>query len=1489
MKRFYNIKSNSGRSFAATIITLVTLLLCGTHVWADGISIGHDLWLYNNDGSSTTFKTHVWGSWGSYDASFNLLGDNVYCSSVGAEGNASGYCILNASSTNLSGDQTATRNAGNCCFHTSDSGWGIAPMYNLQITLKSTNYGGSGTDANPYSVYHGTIDVTNTSTVANATEVAAYYCWKSTGDWIGPTLNDKDDSFSISAGQKVTVQSKGKCEYGGKYSVERQTPDLVVKADAYKRTAKAYYKTSAEATPVSGTTGGTVKVSGGVAGASAEQIKKYNSATTFVATHSGDYRFVGWYNNAAGSGEPLSTNASYDVTNASATSSDITVYAIFQISDNPITVLIADTAKIYDGPRVELMGYLKYSGCDQSLRERGFFYCKGEDCNPTEVSLKTAIEGSTSLAQGSTFTKIFSESSTSVALEANTDYCYRAYVKSNNTGRYYLSSEKGKFHTRNACNYVIGDTVYYTIDNSQEKDRCELRFRSLSEAINDMKTTDAHDRWLGTDKFLSKPVVFEVVAGTYGNSNNSDRETCLEEINTSNGFSPTKDPTYRLIIRAKNPKLKPTFQGGISLLQSRYITLQNLNITRHSTISEHDGSALELGYYTTNGEANNQTVGSITNSDIKIIGCNISASGFNCIHALCSNGLMFEDCDFTMAIEASADPNNDRKWGASVKLMNCKNVKFVRNSLKGSHATTMFLQHVQNMIIMNNVFWNDNGYTSNVAFMRPVIFMNEDAKATAAHKVTNIGIYYNTFYLANRASSLNTEKIDFLRFGGEAQTNSENKEFYDVANIDFMYNNCYSYDERINSRNSNEVAFFGYTDGQLSHFTHNNFWAQPDTEASSSNFKFGSDPQHVNVKHEVCKTTASDPDGLIIKGDGLNTGVRPLSDISGFNYANTTLSDRFRVYCRPDGSTSEKWTFGAYQQADPVTADIIVWNGTASSDWDDRNNWVTPEGERLNCAFSFTDGLKVIVPDANSTVYPVPVGGIKNLPKLPQFTDATRANVETGPYYDELVEAGRRAVDSPTTSKFASQIELEYGGAILGVENLFDGTLRYTSATNKFEAGRGEWILVGTVVKPFNNGESGETRNIQSGDYYIENHEPHVYMQRYVQDGSDIKPGIPFTSLQEEVSANTAFGIYIPDQYGPNKLAAQWYYTYFKKDADKVGDGTEPKTFTFKGRFANDIGLPSYTITSDGKFNFVNNSYPANLNLSGLVGRLSGLNAKTYDYELKAWGDATAISESVVKPQNGFVLYSNTLTNVSTAATDYVAGSTKYKRASVDTYLVLKVVNASDDTGSKINVIYGSNNLPKAFSYNTSNPELYIPGTGDEMYSTIGIADEGKCIPVSVRNKQDGKMTIQFVLDKVSGFESVILEDRLLNKNYDLTQGEAPYFNNIVPGDCVGRFYLNINYGEEEIPTSVDEKTAEADSNNGRIDIYGVHGDKVVISSTESIALEKAVITDMSGRSSEVKLSDCHYNIINLDDMQGVYIITAVGDSVNKTEKVIVK
>lgn len=1223
----------------------------------------------------------------------------------------------------------------------------------------------------------------------------------------------------------------------------------------------------------------------------------------------------------------------------------MTVNLSATVIDPAPTPVIAYDPVVKEGPQAELSGFIKYTGC-KNIDKIGFVYREGAEPNigtgstPTITGDTIEIKASdyygnntTFFPQGFLFDKTVYHYISGVKkkhLKQNTTYQYKVFIHST-TGttegvnlRYYHISEMGTFTTGGLCSISSspGDTIYYTIDNTQDANLCELVFPSLSEAVRDLRSdSTGHSTWLDGDNILSNPVVFEVVKGTsdYGHHENKNWDTSLESINTTNisSYAPTPSGSNGepLIIRAKDPKNKPVFKGGLSLVKARNVTLKNIKITRNNTdYSSHNYSAVELGYCD-DATVNGVLPGTFAKADISFINCEIEATAFTCIHAGGCEGLVFDQCVFNM--EGAATGSNDKGWGASVKLIGCKNVQFTRNSLKGSHATSLWLQHTQNVLVMNNVFWNDNLFDDNVAFIRPMMYDPSDA---TAQKITNIGMYYNTFYLADHASS--EYRADYLRFGGPSSYGSgghnqaENPGSYDEENMHFKWNNCYCYDDVLYRRNENTTAFLK-ANLETNNFDSNNFWSacttdSPTDPTAQSGFAFGSSTKHVNVPDQVCSSTADNPDDLIIKGPGLNLGSKPTADKSGLGIANSTFSDRFHEVVRPEGGTG--WTYGAFQKSSNDEIDEIIWAGTENGAWDMRGNWRTPEGERVNCAHSFSSNLKVTIPNGNYVRYDADETYDKDARFIPEIKEWGQHMVSPGHYYtgnargaypDEYVEAGRASIVANETEGqfqyYAKEVELEDGATIIGVENLHKdnsgATARYTEVHGTFKVPRSKWVLVGTLIKP---NDVGGVRDVQSGDFYLDA-VPQVYMREVKTNeaGTAASWNVPFSELWVSVPAQSAFAIRIPNEYGKYFLTADEYYTYMASgvpESERILENDSIK-YDFYGRFHDDIAIPNYTTLTAEKMNVISNTYPANIKVGELKAALSNSTSRIWTYNSKTFAfDNDPDDDVLIRPQQGFVV-KPTGTNLQMTSVMYVGGTSKddYQRSAevVNPYCAVLASNINSGNESKVKVkfdelkgdFYNANfDGDKLFNdMEPLLPELYIIQY-DRNLSTLTTPTLDRTIPLGLRLKS--AITVRFALQSNSGMDNVELLDNKTGIVTELTQGEV-YTLSLPAGTYEGRFFLNLGYeeGNQGNLTDVTEEATDADEN---VFVFS-DGSNVVVSSTAGVELETAHITDMTGKTVTVTLDDAHYNILHLNGAKGVYIINAVGKSASKTEKIILK
>ncbi|MCQ2360144.1 MAG: T9SS type A sorting domain-containing protein [Paludibacteraceae bacterium] len=1154
-------------------------------------------------------------------------------------------------------------------------------------------------------------------------------------------------------------------------------------------------------------------------------------------------------------------------------------------------VLIGAEAEVLAGPSATLHGYLQTTGCPQNpWTSKGFIYSTTKNDitaeNPTGTNL--AASGSSEILAGESW------SATTGTLTANTTYYYRAYVKNDASPAQYKYSDPdkyGQFTTKSACLYpMVGDTVYVTVDNSLSgNDDCALKYKTFAAALTKIITSDF---------FATNNLKYNVVMQVVPNKEQYLENVRIEGINNSNDYSKV------LIIRSAGSE-RPTIQqsngtnDAMDIRVSKNIIIDNIRI-----VSSGGKEALTIG---NNSNAwHDMTPGAVANANIVIKNCYIESDGFSGVQMWAYDGVTFENNDIECKLGSAAKVDeNTNYYGSSLKIQQTKNLKFIRNNFRGSHATSLWIQGLEGGLFMNNVFWNSNdsyyeGLKNNTCFVRLVTQFTTSGSGdthNTANNNKNISMFYNTFFLADNSNT--TERnVDFFRLGSQYEYGGKRLNNYlgqnEVSTIRFMYNNCYSYDKhgvKRSNNNSGDANRWYLTTTESSwcnSINRNNFWSWLDNVAESDVSVFNipnagcSTPNYfVNVYEQVCSAT-NDPSDLIVKGGDMNFGSHITSDIdkSGLN-ASIYYNDRLYPSNGADAvrKVNGKWTLGAYQQTDgsdfpPVK--VLTWTGKVNSDWDNRGNWVKENGKPLTCVDNIDENVQVIIP-----ALPEPeLGSENNYPKFPDKFSGVRTDRN-----QETVNAGH-GMTTPT--KFASSIELEYGAAIKNIEALNDdGTRHYKEATNHFTAGREEWILVGTVIQPFTNESKNAVRLVQSGDYYL-GHMPHVYMHEasFNPLTAEASWQTPFTQLDEQVPYDRVFAIKAADQYGTYKLTAQWYF-YGKPEAET--EGTAPKTFNFNGWFLNDAVMPEYELT-DNKI--LSNTYPATLDVEEVEKENNGT-VKVYDYDPKVQDFETGMT--YIKPQNGFIFVKDGSNDGWFRITPEMLTnqSTTYKSAeAVNPTLKLRASNPNGTDGSSsVLIVYdelksdeyveGKDLINTTIAGMPSKPEIYAMMYSKELDKVI-VPSLENAIPLGLKLEQ--AMTVDFTIPTMNDIETAILEDREAGKSYDLLKGDKGSIS-LAKGTYVGRFYLNLGADEkEDIPTEGDDVT----SSTATIDLYG-DGSEIIISSSEDVILKSAEITDMSGNTTVVTLKNAHYNRVKVNGAQGVYVVKAIGDTKTETAKVIVK
>ncbi len=1239
--------------------------------------------------------------------------------------------------------------------------------------------------------------------------------------------------------------------------------------------------------------------------------------------------------------------------NTSCTESDCSGSDTPDDPDDPIeyttkVILTRDAEVDEDAMTATLYGYMQGHPNENectNIQFYGFAFCEGQNCIPTTTNTDCgdyvhadASHNNENLVRGKEFSATLSSSCGN--LQEGKVYGYRAYVWD---GKAVLSDETRYFATKGGCIPIPGggDTIRVTVDaatyfnnDTTKYDNCNLRFGNLYRALNYLKS---NREYVDENGSLNQPIIITVanVPEKYNWEEDCDGDdegvkekkqiaayageeravsggdggaSATFNVMPIEGFNKNKTTGYfPLIIKAKNGH-SPRIQH-LLIRSSRGVTLDGLGFfSKALDCGDAKDTALEID----NGECNknwHNLTQDFNDADILVKNCVIGSNGFTGAHIIAYDGVTFENNIFNLSTTDITD--NAASWGASVKFFECKNIKFVRNNLMGEHGTLIWLQQTSNVLIYNNVFWNTNQYNAKCMAIRVCKQYPEDDTHTKNYQMPdNIACLYNTFYLAD--NSKNAQAYDFLGA-------YEGKEI--TGNITFMYNNCYSYDTDVPGAAKVGLGKFTGT----KNFCPNNFWSVYDVanKKNPSVFQFEEcegQTEFINVANLVCETSASGPSSLIIKeasnGDGLKVGT-PLTaaNIKSYVGSDIEITDDGLKHDRNHDNVRKgnKWTLGAFEASAANEVDVIYWVGGTDTNWDNRNNWKwrdkNGKDQQLTCVDNLTSNLKVVIGEKGSTQYPTTSSAHHYYPVIPSTFDATeRRNEIIGykndqPVYSnippaEQVAAGRGYTE-PT--KYATSIELEYGAGISGIEHLVDAdTKLYDEAITHLNVPRREWILVGSMIKPWVDENKEDTRYIVSRDYYL-HHFPHVYMHQAILQGTGASWENPFADLTVNVRENEAYAIRVADEYGEYKLPADYYYTNIENNPDMVNDGTKQKSFDFQGRFLHDSAPLSFgELTAETPY-LLCNTYPANIDIVAFTAKYPGT-VQTYDY---VQGSFVQKDAGDILSQHGFV-FTPAETKDVTLDDKYLFSSgvtrpQQFARTRAAKRVLPKFRLEASNTAAprSSNVLIKVDELkpdiedyatdaPKIFNNDDNKvPEVYVMRY-DKKWAGMVVPNMEEPIPLGVRTSKKN-VSIRFSISDMRGISSATLEDRMLGVTYNLGTEEC-IIESLPKGETEGRFFLNLKAAEvtpdeedDNVATDVEEELV---SESG-ISIIG-NSEGIIVSSSSDIELQTIIVNDMSGKSASYKVSG-QYAEINLPVAQGVYTVSVIGDTASKIGKVILK
>jgi hypothetical protein len=370
------------------------------------------------------------------------------------------------------------------------------------------------------------------------------------------------------------------------------------------------------------------------------------------------------------------------------------------------------------------------------------------------------------------------------------------------------------------------------------------------------------------------------------------------------------------------------------------------------------------------------------------------------------------------------------------------------------------------------------------------------------------------------------------------------------------------------------------------------------------------------------------------------------------------------------------------------------------------------------------------------------------------------------------------------------------------------------------------------------------------------------------------------------------FAVRLPNQYGPKKWPAEVYNR--KNNPEIPYDGNASHTYQYTGRFYNQGKVLTYEKLESGKPVLLTNTYPANINAAEFQKEKGTI--QIYDYDNKEFrAVAPNETDAEILSQHGFLFTvgeDRDRLEVKQNFFNYTA--TGHRSAADEVYSFrIKTTNYKESVSSEVYISFDElkedvanyfTDAPKVFNgKQTALAELYVMRY-DKKWAGISIPEMTKPIPLGVKVASSDQKFI-FSLAKSNLPYEIFLEDRQEGKTYNLSAGERCVVEDLVAGNCEGRFYINLQEiveedEEEDVPTDVEETT----SSNPAIDIF-TNENTLVVSANSEVELQTIIVSDMSGKHQVYNVSG-QYVVLNLPVSTGVYTVNVIGDTTSTIEKV---
>lgn len=194
----------------------------------------------------------------------------------------------------------------------------------------------------------------------------------------------------------------------------------------------------------------------------------------------------------------------------------------------------------------------------------------------------------------------------------------------------------------------------------------------------------------------------------------------------------------------------------------------------------------------------------------------------------------------------------------------------------------------------------------------------------------------------------------------------------------------------------------------------------------------------------------------------------------------------------------------------------------------------------------------------------------------------------------------------------------------------------------------------------------------------------------------------------------------------------------------------------------------------------------------------------------------------------------------------------------------------------------------KRFNDSQLIPEVYtrIGTTAAAINGLTPLDNNSRTIPLSVRNRVNNDVTLNFDIDRFNPIYSIYLEDKVNGQWTNLRETNAYTYTPAVLGDVHNRFVIHISY----VPTSVVNPEENETTANG-ITITGVRGKAVVKIDSQLVSTEDGLIEvyTMEGQKVSETITAASETLISLPRVDAMFVIKVTAGGITKTEKVLGK